>query len=438
MSRRPDIPVHDDGDGDGEPLRLAFLTSLYAKQSHTFMRQEVAGLRALGWDVRTFSIRRPSDAEIVDDQVRREHENTQYILAAGAVKLALAAVRELARSPGRFLKVLGLARAVSTPGLSGHVKPLAYVAEAAYLAGLLRRQRIEHIHNHLGRNSASVAMMASALTGIPYSLTIHGPTEFDEPKTLALREKIHRSAFTVAISEYGRSQLCRWTDLADWPKIVVVHCGVGPDFLGAEITPLPEAPRLVSVGRLAEQKGQLVLVEAAALLRDRGVAFHLEIIGDGPMRTQIERLIRDRGLGDHVHLAGWRDSAGVRRAIVESRLMVLPSFAEGLPVVLMEALALGRPVVSTYVAGIPELVRPGREGWLVPPGSVEMLAETLAEALGTETEALQHMGRSGADRVARRHDIAVEVRKLARCIEGRRPGGLARPVAAAPAAGPTP
>ena len=397
---------------------VGFLTSVYAKQSHTFMRQEVAGLRDLGFDVQTFSIRKPAESEIVDDAVRAEHERTEYILAAGPAKIAMATLGAILRSPRRFLKAARHAMSVGTPGLKGRIYPFIYLAEASYLAGLLRAKKIEHLHNHLGRNSAAVAMLASILADIPFSLTIHGPTEFDEPKTLALREKIHQSAFTVAISEYGRSQLCRWSDRGDWPKIRVVHCGIAPSFLEAS-PPLPaEAPRLVSVGRLAEQKGQLVLVEAAGLLRDRGVPFEISIVGDGPMRGEIERLIVSLNLGDHVKLSGWKDSKGVRQEILDARLMVLPSFAEGLPVVLMESLALGRPVVSTYVAGIPELVRPGREGWLVPAGSAEALAEAMAEALAASLSDLAIMGHSGAARVAERHNAVTEASKLARLIAG--------------------
>lgn len=403
---------------------IGFLTSVYAKQSHTFMRQEVAGLRNLGFDVQTFSIREPAESEIVDAAVRAEHERTEYILAAGPVKIAMATLREITRDPGRFLKSLRQAMRVGIPGVKGRLFPFIYLAEASYLAGRLREKKIDHLHNHLGRNSASVAMLASILAEIPFSLTIHGPTEFDEPKTLALREKIHRSAFTVAISEYGRSQLCRWCDHGDWPKIHVVHCGIAPSFLQGSPPPPAEAPRLVSVGRLAEQKGQLGLVEAAGLLRDRGVPFVLTIVGDGPMREEIERLIASMGLRDLVKLAGWKDSHGVRQEILDARLMVLPSFAEGLPVVLMEALAMGRPVVSTYVAGIPELVRPGFEGWLVPAGSIHALADALTQALATSSDDLAKMGNSGSMRVAEHHNATTEASKLAKLIMGKSSSGV--------------
>ena len=397
-------------------MTIAYLTSLYARASDTFIRGEVAQLRALGHTVHTFSIRRPGAEEMVSDEVRRERAATEDILEAGGFRLAMAPLRELARSPRRFLRAAALAAKVGTPGIKGRLWPLLYLVEASYLAGRLRAKGVRHLHNHLGRNSAAVAMIASELAAIPHSLTVHGPTEFDEPAALALGEKVKRSAFTVAISAYGRSQLCRWSASGDWPKVRVVHCGVDPSFLRTPPSPPAEAPRLVTVGRLAEQKGQSVLIEAAALLRDRGIPFELTIVGDGPMRGAIERQVAESGLGDRVVLAGWRDAAGVRQALLESRVMVLPSFAEGLPVVLMEAMALGRPVVATYVAGIPELVRPGLEGWLVPPGSAEALADAMADALAADSETLAAMGRAGAQRVARRHDPAVEAAKLAALI----------------------
>ena len=255
-------------------------------------------------------------------------------------------------------------------------------------------------------------MLAAHLTDLPFSLTIHGPGEFDQPLMLALTEKVKRSAFTVAISLYGKSQLYRWTDHADWSKIEVVHCGLDQAFLGCNHVPTPTAKRLVCIGRLAEQKGQLILVEAAGRLAAEGHEFEIVLIGDGPMREPIERLIEQLGLRDHVKLLGWKGANAVRDEILNARALVLPSFAEGLPVVLMEALALGRPVISTTIAGIPELVVPGVCGWLVPPGSVEGLARAMQSALEASTDVLDRMGRAGAERAAARHDGETEARKL--------------------------
>ena len=198
----------------------------------------------------------------------------------------------------------------------------------------------------------------------------------------------------------------------------MVRCGLDEVFLATAGVPAPCRPRLVTVGRLAEQKGQLLLVEAAARLRDRGPDFELVIVGDGPMRDELERAIDRFGLRDRVRITGFLDNHGVRRELEAARALVLPSFAEGLPVVIMEAMALGRPVIATSIAGIPELVEPGRSGWLVPAGAVEPLVEAMAEALAADPAELDRMGRAGAARAAEQHDAAAESAKLAALIAG--------------------
>ncbi|HSU66183.1 MAG TPA: glycosyltransferase [Tepidisphaeraceae bacterium] len=396
---------------------LAYLTSAYARASDTFIRGEVRQLRAMGFTVHTFSIRRSEPEQMVSDDVRQEQANTDYILEGSKLRLLKAAAKRLVKTPGRFMAALSLAQRCSPPGLKARVWHLAYVIEAAYLAEQLEARGVRHLHNHIGENSAAVAMLASLLSGIPYSLTIHGPNEFDQPIQLALGQKVRRSAFTATISSFSKSQLCRWCDLEQWKKIHVVHCGVDDEFLSHPATPAPAAPRLVSIGRLSEQKGQLVLVEAAALLAALGVEFELVLVGDGPMRPQLEKAIRENGLTGKVRLAGWMDSAGVRRELLESRALVMPSFAEGLPVVIMEALALSRPVLSTSIAGIPELVRDRRNGWLVPAGSAQKLSETMREILALTSDELAEIGRRGMQDVAREHNQSTEAAKLAGLFE---------------------
>ena len=402
--------------GQATRLTIAYLTSAYARASDSFIRGEVARLRDLGHTVHTFSIRRSGEDEMVDDDVRREAATTEYLLEAGPPCMALALARATIRTPGRVLNALRIVARTGTPGFKGRLWPLAYLLEAAYLAKRLEAKNVRLLHNHIGENSAAVAMLASALSNIPFSLTIHGPGEFDRPTLLALAEKISRSVFTVAISEFGRSQLYRWSDHADWRKIQVVHCGLDGTFLGQPRTPVPRAKRLVCVGRLAEQKGQLLLVEALGQLAVEGIEGEVVLVGDGTLRRPLEALARSLGISDRVHFVGWKGAAAVREEILSARAMVLPSFAEGLPVVLMEALALGRPVISTYVAGIPELVEPGVCGWLVPPGSVTALADAMREALAAPADLLERMGRAGAERAARRHDGAIGAEKLSALI----------------------
>jgi glycosyltransferase involved in cell wall biosynthesis len=298
---------------------------------------------------------------------------------------------------------------------------LVYLAEACLLRAWADRDDVGHIHVHFGTNSATVALLCRLLGGPSYSMTIHGPEEFDAPRALSLAEKVHQSAFTVAISSFGRSQLWRWADPSDWEKIHVVRCGLAVDFLDRPPSDPPEAPRFLNIGRLAPEKGQLVLVEAAAELLRRGRDFDLTLVGDGSFRPILEDLIGRRGLQDHVHLAGWQSSSQVREALEASRALVQSSFAEGLPVVIMEALALHRPVISTTIAGIPELVRTGESGWLVPAGSINDLADAMEAAIDATPSELRRMGAAGAARVAANHDVRREAARLAELFPGIEP-----------------
>jgi colanic acid/amylovoran biosynthesis glycosyltransferase len=395
-----------------KPMTLGYLTNLYGRASDTFIRQEVFQLRKLGHTVVTFSLRLPEPEHIVSDEVRNERARTEYILEAGVLKLALAVLACAAFHPLRTARTVALALRTSAPGLKALVWQVIYLVEAAYLARRIESLGVEHVHNHIAMNSATVGMFAALLSGVMWSMTVHGPHDFVEPTRWALPKKLESAAFTVFISEFGRSQGMWHTPFSAWPKLHVVRCGLDDTFLGAATIPIPQTPRLVFVGRLSPEKGGVLLVEAAAKLKRDGVRVELVLIGDGPSRRDIERAITSYGLDGAVTLLGWRSSERVREEILGSRALVLPSFAEGLPIVLMEALALHRPVLSTYVGGIPELVQPGINGFLVPPGSVDDLAEALRAVVSAPVGLLAEMGRRGAERVADRHDAAANARQL--------------------------
>ncbi len=295
---------------------------------------------------------------------------------------------------------------------SGVLRHCVYLLEACVLLRELRRRQVQHVHAHFGTNGTDVVMLARLLGGPPYSFTVHGPEEFDDAPVISLREKIQHAAFVVAISSYGRSQLYRLCDHTRWPDIHVVRCGVPAEYGAAVAQVVDSSHRLVCVGRLCEQKGQLLLIEAAAQLRQRRIRFELVLVGDGPMRKELETLVRHHQLESQVTFAGWCTGAEVRQQLLAARALVLPSFAEGLPVVLMESLAMQRPVVTTFIAGIPELVDADC-GWIVPAGSVSRLAEALEDALQLPIDRIQEMGRKGAERVRRQHDVQQEAQRLA-------------------------
>jgi glycosyltransferase involved in cell wall biosynthesis len=230
---------------------------------------------------------------------------------------------------------------------------------------------------------------------------------------MGLAEKVGEAVFVAAISSYGRSQLYLRCKATEWPKIQVVRCGIEPSFHREAAPATPGSRRLVCVGRLCEAKGQLLLVEATARLRAKGVDMDLVLAGDGPLRGEIEAAIERQGLVNTIRITGWISSDSVRDEILAARALVLPTFAEGLPVVIMEAMALRRPVLSTYVAGIPELVLDGENGWLIPAGSIDELMAAMEDCLSRSAEEIQRMGDAGHHRVIERHSVDVEAAKLA-------------------------
>ncbi len=398
-------------------LHVAYLVNQYPKVSHSFIRREIRALERLGVRVQRIALR-GWDSELVDVQDQKEREQTQYVLQNGVSALLLAMLVLLISRPAAFLRTLSLTARMGWRADRPLPVHCIYFAEACLIVRWLQASGAKHLHAHFGTNSAELAMLVRALGGPPYSFTVHGPEEFDKPQFLKIGDKLRAAAFVVAISSFGRSQLYRWVERRFWDKVHVVHCGIEAEFYGSENCPPPSASRLVCVGRLCEQKGQLLLIQAAHQLVQAGVPLELVLAGDGEMRSEIEGLIDQLGLQSQVRITGWISSEQVRFELLGARAMVLPSFAEGLPVVIMEAMALRRPVITTFVAGIPELVRHGIEGWLFPAGDVAGLARAMADCLSTCAQRMTEMSESAHQRVLARHDIDTEAAKLKALFEG--------------------
>lgn len=392
-------------------MRITYFINQYPKVSHSFIRREILALERRGLEIQRIALR-GWNGDLVDNEDLRERERTQYVLQKGMFPLFLATLRQLVSNPIRFFAALKLTIRMGWKAERALPYHLIYLAEACLMLPWVKQYGSSHIHAHFGTNSAEVAMLVNALDGPTFSFTAHGPEEFDKPEFLGLGEKIRRAAFVVAISSFGRSQLYRWIEHEHWNKVNIIHCGLEQSFYDVSPPQIPEKPRLVCVGRLCEQKGQLLLLEACRNLREKGLEFDLVLAGDGEMRFEIERMINAYHLGANVKITGWISSNQVREEILASRGMVLPSFAEGLPMVIMEAMALRRPVISTYVAGIPELVIPGQNGWLVPAGSVLELSTAIEELLSASTQQLKDMGDAAYARVRQRHDVDTEAKKL--------------------------
>jgi colanic acid/amylovoran biosynthesis glycosyltransferase len=397
-------------------MRIAYLINQYPKVSHTFIRREILALERRGFEVMRIALR-GWDGDVVDNEDQRERERTHYVLRDGLVPLILALLRMLLAQPARSIKAFALAWRMAYPTDRPFPLHFAYLAEACRLAFWLRSSGVQHLHAHFGTNSAEVAMLAHVLGGPPWSFTVHGPEEFDKPQFIGLAEKIRRCAFAIAISSFGRSQMYRTVDHKYWHKIHVVRCGLEPSYFAGAPSSSPKSQKLVCVGRICEQKGQLLLVDAVRLLCERGVDVSLTLAGDGELRLAIEELVQRYQLEKNINITGWLSSDGVRNELIGARALVLPSFAEGLPVVIMEAMALRRPIISTFVAGIPELVTEGDHGWLVPAGDVEALAEAIHSCLETNPDILEKMGFSAFDKVVKSHDVDKEAAKLAALFE---------------------
>jgi len=392
-------------------MRLAYFVNEYPAVSHSFIRREIRAVEALGMTVARYALRSAAD-ELVDETDKAEHALTSFVLRKTPWRNLACLLQTISSQPAGLVRAAALALRIGWRSDRGLARHIAYLIEAAVVAQWCRRDGIEHLHAHFGTNSAAIAMLVNELIGLPYSFTVHGPDEFDKPEFLALGEKVRRSAFAVAISSYGRSQLLRWTPPEHWHKVKIVHCGIDAGFHTGQIKPVPEEPRLVSIGRLSAAKGHLLLIEAVRRLRDEGLNLQLTIIGDGSMRPAIAARIAQDGLAKQVRLAGSLSSAQVREEIENARALVVSSFAEGLPVVMMEAMALERPVISTRIAGIPELMVEGETGWLVPAGDEAALAQAMREVVTADRERLMQIGRAGRRRVIERHDVEREAMML--------------------------
>ena len=392
-------------------MQIAYFINQYPKVSHTFIRREIQALERQGFEVQRIALR-GWDAELVDASDRAERDKTQYVLQQGLAGLLQPLLGMTLRHPLRMLRALRWTGRLARMNDRGLLYHWIYAAEACRLVQWTRASGATHVHAHFGTNSAEVVMLASVLGGPTYSFTVHGPEEFDKPLGLHLREKIEHSAFVVAISSFCRSQLYRWVAAEQWSKVRVVRCGIESTFHHGAEAHRNASRQLVCVGRLSEQKGHLLLIEAAAILVAQGEDFSLVLAGDGELRPQIEAAIAREGLQSRVTITGWIDSDEVRAHLLSSRALVLSSFAEGLPVVVMEAMALGRPVVATQIAAMGELVDDGRSGWLCPPGDAAALAAAMQHCLQADADQLATMGARARAAALSRHDADREAQRL--------------------------
>jgi glycosyltransferase involved in cell wall biosynthesis len=401
-------------------MRTAHLCSLYPAVSHTFVLREVEALRALGAEVETFSIHRAGREHLLSQADHRAEETTFAVLPIRVRVLVGAHLAAAARHPRAYLQTLALALGMAPDKARGLLWQAFYFGEAVVLWRELNRRGLRHIHTHMGNVGADVALLASELGGRiepgrrwSFSLTLHGPDELFDVRHFRLAEKVRRAAFVACISDFTRSQLMAICPREAWPKLHVVHVGIPlAQFTRREPRRRrDELPRLLFVGRLVPQKGQAVLLEAVAALRQRGREVELLLAGDGPMRQALEEQAATLGIAEHVRFLGAVGQEEIPGLYEAASIFCLPSFAEGLPTVLMEALAMELPVISTRINGAPELVNDNVTGLLVTPGRPDELAAAVERLLDDPLLGAR-LAREGRAVVGREFDVQTCARQL--------------------------
>ncbi|RVT92491.1 glycosyltransferase family 4 protein [Sphingomonas crocodyli] len=382
-------------------MRLAYLLNSYPMTSTTFIRREIEAIERAGVPVKRFAVRHWSET-LVDPADIAEQARTEYLLTRNVGMLLLGAACALLTRPGKLVATWPAWRSMHCASDGGLVRHIGYLLQAIHLQHRCAQLGITHIHAHFSTNAAGVAMLCRLLGGPPYSFTVHGPDELVDPAANAIAVKAQHARNIMAISAYCRTRLHDALPPELHDRIAIIPCGIEPRAY-ADMPP-PSGGDLLCVGRLCPQKGQIEIPAVVAALADRFPDLRVLLVGDGESRADIEAAIAQHKIPDRVRLLGWRTNDEVRALLGSCRALLLPSHAEGLPVVIMEALASGRPVISTTIAGIPELVDEGC-GWLYPAGSADGLLAAITAAFETNTSQLAQMGEEGARRVAQNHDI---------------------------------
>lgn len=392
-------------------LRIAYLVSQYPAANHTFVLREIRQLRALGAEVRVASVSapdRPTARMTVEE--RAEATATYYVKTVGFAGALVINLRALCTRPAGYLRGLAFALKLGKLDLAKTARNLLYFAEAVIVGRWMERERLAHVHTHF---SSTVGLILTRTFPVTMSMTVHGPAEFVDPVGSRLREKVAASRFVCAISNYGRSQLLLAADAEDWEKIEVARLGIAPEvFAPRPHRHAPEVFEVICVGRLAPVKAQRVLIAAIDRLVREGRHVRLRLVGDGADARALKADVAARELSANVVFEGWLNEGEVLSRLRETDAFALASFAEGVPVVLMEAMAMEIPCVATRITGIPELIRDGTDGLLVAPASVEELADAL-RVLMDDAELRRELGMTGRQSVLEKYDLARNTARLA-------------------------
>jgi glycosyltransferase involved in cell wall biosynthesis len=422
MKRKDRMPeISHSGQPGAQPARaLVYLLSTYPTLSMTFVLREVLALRELGFRVETASINapdRPINALTVVEAA--EARNTYYVKQHGLSGATVAKLQTVFGNFGGYWRGVGLAFRLAGLDLRRLYLNLMYFIEALMVGQWMKRKGLRHLHVHLASQAASVGLFVRTVFGFGYSLTVHGPDEFYDADRQMLAEKIRAADLLCCISSFARSQLMMLSPYEHWSKFVVSSLGVDAEiFAPRQYRAATEYFEILCVGRLTPAKGQHILIDAVERLTQEGRQVRLRLVGSGPDETSLRKHAARSCARERVIFEGAINQDRIRGFYAAADAFCLPSFAEGLPVVLMEAMAMKLPCVTTHIAGIPELIRDGEDGLLVPPSDLDALVTALARLMD-DAELRQRMERSGRARVVDDFDLRRSVERLARIFAER-------------------
>jgi colanic acid/amylovoran biosynthesis glycosyltransferase len=404
--------------GCAKARRLAYLVSEYPAVSHTFILREIRELRTLNWDIKVASINR--SARPVDELTKDEREETCgtfYVKAVGVSGATIPLIRTFCRQPGSLLKGLFYALALAQGDPRQTWKALMYFVEATVVGDWMHTNELNHLHVHFASEAATVGLIASRIFPIGFTLTVHGPDEFYDTQRYYLSEKIKRASFIACISHFARSQLMKLSPPEHWMKLRLAPLGVDSSLFKPERFQSDYRRfEILCVGRLVPAKGQHVLLGAIDRLHQSGRRVHLRFVGAGPDRGSLEQEVKCRSLSGFVHFEGGVSQEHIRKFYSEADVFALASSAEGVPVVLMEAMAMEIPCVATHVCGIPELIRNEVDGLLVAPSDERGLADAITRLID-DSELRRSLGRAGRQRIREKHELSVSVKRISQLFE---------------------
>lgn len=393
---------------------LAYLFSQYPMLSMAFVIREVLHLREMGFHIDIASINEPDRTRDGLTDAEAEESARTYHLKKHGAKGALKAhwqtglhgfrgywrgVRLVARLGGLDLKRLAF--------------NFMYFTEALMVGVWMQQKGQRHLHVHLGQQAATVGMYVRHIFEIGFSITVHGPDEFYDARGQYIEEKIAAADFICCISFFCRSQLMKCSSYVHWNKLLVSRLGVDPAVFSPKPARSPsDIFEILCVGRLTPAKGQHLLLEAVDQLKRQGRQVRLRVVGQGPDGPSLRERAEQIDNSGCIVFEGAVNQDRIRALYAMADVFCIPSVAEGIPVVLMEAMAMEIPCVTTHITGIPELIRNGRDGLLVAPADLEGLSEALARLM--DDEALrERIAKSGRMRVMEQYDLRRSVEKLA-------------------------